>query len=193
MFEGSFPYNFFALCRAFLLAEGGTSVRRPSATHSNIEGTSDRSSASMWGDIWKPGDGCCLPVNLTAVQKLHSAIVAAARAVRSDSSNSAGRCLLLLPVAVACCCCLWLCYCRCYCCAASRCMLHRTSAGFRAASVPFHVNSVAAAFAGDWDPVELLLQMIYGLCCRLLQRAAALHQPQQLAFIPVLLGKQLVR
>ncbi|CDJ46027.1 E3 ubiquitin-protein ligase, putative [Eimeria brunetti] len=43
----------------------------------------------------------------------------------------------------------------------------------------------------DWDPLHLLLQTMYGLCCRLLQRAAVLLHPQQLIFVLVLLVRLL--
>ncbi|OEH77949.1 e3 ubiquitin-protein [Cyclospora cayetanensis] len=39
----------------------------------------------------------------------------------------------------------------------------------------------------EWDPIEIMLKAIENLCEHLLRNAAALREPQQLAFIPILL------
>ena len=114
--SGCFPYNFFALCRAFLDPEWSNQAPLPAGTpcstnaiSSSSRNSSNSSNSSNSDDaLLQPGESRCFPVNLQAVQKLHSGIVAAARAVRSDASNSAGCCILLPLVAAAYCCCLLL-------------------------------------------------------------------------------------
>lgn len=49
------------------------------------------------------------------------------------------------------------------------------------------------AAAGSWDPIELMLERINSLCYVLLRRASSLRHPQQLAFIPILLGMHSAR